>query len=466
MKTSRRHRLANRVTGFILVLCGLLSLGCFATAPDPLPVKTTRANVSVFVKVDGFADVMASYRARQAETTAALGDESESLEKLESLRAQGTGDVDKQVKLAIEKELVRTRTAVVVQSEEKADIILQGTFVAAAFGPTLTWHIEQDEVSILAGQSESTFLDPATFASGVVAGLINEDLEQYANRPIGAPPGGPTPERPKAEPSALAGNLGGEVEEDPDAWAVIIGIEKYREEIPAATYAESDAATFEVFANKKLGVPRRQMKVLVGDRASRSDIASAIEEWLPKNARTRKSRVFVFFSGHGAPDTENGDAYLVPYDADPAYLKTRGYQLNHLYATLDKLPGRQMVFLDACFSGTGSRSVIGKGLRPLVPVAAPAELGVISVAAAKASQTTGAAPDAPHGLFSYFLMKGMAGEADADADSKVSLEELFTYVDNHVAKEARLQNREQQPTLSHPKNLRPAKMTITTGEKQ
>ena len=231
-------------------------------------------------------------------------------------------------------------------------------------------------------------------------------------------------------------------------YAVIIGIEGYQGELPKATHAEADARAFAAYAQTTLGVPASHIKVLSGSRAGKAAIESAVKEWLPRNVRDPNSKVYFFFSGHGAPDPETGTAYLVPWDADPAYLKTRGVSIKSLYTTLETLPAKNLyVFLDACFSGSGSRSVLAKGTRPLVPVKAETARRLVALTASGARETTGAARDMPHGLFTRYLLAGLGGAADANADNAVSVGELADFVTSKVSTDARLDNREQTPSL-------------------
>lgn len=67
------------------------------------------------------------------------------------------------------------------------------------------------------------------------------------------------------------------------------------------------------------------------------------------------------------PNPKSGDAYLVPYDGDPAFIDETGYSLKRMYAALGKLPAKEVIVaLHSCYSGAGGRSVIAKGSRPLV----------------------------------------------------------------------------------------------------
>ena len=103
-------------------------------------------------------------------------------------------------------------------------------------------------------------------------------------------------------------------------FAVVIGVEKYRDIAAGADYAEKDARTVMLYLRDYLGFPERNIKLLTGDRASRSDFAKILELWLPLQV-TPESKVFVYYSGHGAPDPNSQQAYLLPYDGDPKALE-------------------------------------------------------------------------------------------------------------------------------------------------
>ncbi len=71
-------------------------------------------------------------------------------------------------------------------------------------------------------------------------------------------------------------------------------------------------------------------------------------------------------------------------------------------------------------------------------------------AAVLASLTTvalAADPDLKHGIFSYYLMKGMEGDADANKDGKITLGEMQGYLVENVGRQAGMMNRKQEPQL-------------------
>jgi uncharacterized caspase-like protein len=178
-------------------------------------------------------------------------------------------------------------------------------------------------------------------------------------------------------------------------------------------------------------------------------MATFLGPWLEGRV-TSKSRVFVFFAGHGAPEPASGDGYLVPYEGDPAYLGTKAYPLAKLTATLSNLKAAEVTLvLDSCFSGAGGRSVAAKGARPLAARSSAPAGGprLVILSAASGGQISADYPQARHGLLTYFLLKGLSGGADADKDGRVTTAELFAYARPNVERQARLRHVEQTPSL-------------------
>lgn len=231
------------------------------------------------------------------------------------------------------------------------------------------------------------------------------------------------------------------VPERPEDFAVIVGIEKYSD-LPDASYAEADAAAVRAHV-EALGVPPRNIAFLGGAKAGRASLEKYLEDWLPRLAKP-EGRVFFYFSGHGAPDPSTGEPYLVPWDGDPNFLARTAYPVKRLYEKLSALKSRRvLVMLDSCFSGAGGRSVLPAGTRPLVSrMDAPSSGRLTVLAAAADNQITGAVPGQAHGAFTYFLLKGLNGEAkDFTAGG------LHAYLSPKVQDEAARVNRAQEPRL-------------------
>lgn len=259
-------------------------------------------------------------------------------------------------------------------------------------------------------------------------------------------PSAPAPAAPKAPVSDIDAPAR-RGPERPDDFALVIGIEEYQS-LPRADYAVRDAQAVRRHL-AALGVPERNIVSLEGAAATGGKLKSYLEQWLPRNVKP-DSTVFVYYSGHGAPEPAFGDAYLVPWDGDPMFLATTALPLKQFYADLAKLKAKRVVVaLDACFSGAGGRSVLAKGARPLVVKvddAVPASDRLTVLAAASGSEITGSLDGQAHGLFTYYFLKGLSGDAK-NAAGTVTPKSLYEYLKPRVQDEARRQNREQTPTF-------------------
>lgn len=198
----------------------------------------------------------------------------------------------------------------------------------------------------------------------------------------------------------------------------------------------------------KKGMKHRNIELLTNDNATLSDLRKVIETKLPNIVKSSSKLIF-YYAGHGAPNPTNGDAYLIPYDGDPAYLQDTAYQLNRLYDKLGKLPSSNiLVLIDACFTGSGGRSVIASGSRSLIRVekkkySFPQNLTVVT--SSSDNQISTSYPEQKHGLFTYFLLKLIE-------NGNNDIGKVFEYIKINVQEEAKRKNVEQTPT-SFPANI-------------
>lgn len=222
--------------------------------------------------------------------------------------------------------------------------------------------------------------------------------------------------------------------------AVVIGVEEYQR-LPKSDYSVRDANLVKAYV-LALGFRERNVELLVNDGATQSSIRKTVETWLPNRVKPG-SRVLVYYSGHGAPDPQSGEAYLVPYDGDPNYLPDTGYPLKRLYEALGKAKAKEViVLLDSCFSGAGGRSVLAKGARPMVLVQEgarlPPNLAVLS--SSQGAQISTSFPDKGHGLFTYYFVKALR-------EGKKTLADIYEAIKPEVEDEAKRQNIQQAPSL-------------------
>lgn len=226
----------------------------------------------------------------------------------------------------------------------------------------------------------------------------------------------------------------------PKAYAVVIGVAKYRRKLPAADFADDDARLVARYLRSAWGYQDANVAELINDEASKGDFEKYFEKWLPNHVEPG-SEVFVYYSGHGAPNPKTGDAYLVPFDADPTYIDETGYSVKRMYERLGRLPAAKVaVVMDSCFSGAGGRSVIAAGARPLVTLAqadVPAKITALSASAA--DQISNSYQAQGHGLFTYYFLKGIKQKGD-------DLRGVFDYLKPEVSGYARRElNADQEP---------------------
>jgi hypothetical protein len=211
------------------------------------------------------------------------------------------------------------------------------------------------------------------------------------------------------------------VDPRPDDIAVIIANADYSAKgtkVPDVVPAYADAEGFKKYATTALGVPTGNV-VMVRDATS-AELAyifgtkrnpdGKLAEWIKPN----KSHVYIYYAGHGAPGDKSGRGFLVPVDVDGSMIGVKGLALETLYANLSKLPARSVTLVaEVSFSGISeSGNVLNKMLPGLKPKSTPVP-GNLTVAIAGApSQVASWERDASHGLFTKYLLKGMAGEAD------------------------------------------------------
>ncbi|MBI5199289.1 MAG: caspase family protein [Nitrospirae bacterium] len=239
---------------------------------------------------------------------------------------------------------------------------------------------------------------------------------------------------------------------NPKNWGLIIGIEKYAF-LPSVDYAGKDALTMKEYMMKILGIPEENIILLSDSKATKSQIEGHLKGYLPTNVE-KETNLYIYFAGHGLPDIEKGNAYLVPYDGDTRFITQTGYKLNDFYEDLNKLNiQRTYVFLDACFSGTQAR-----GEKMLLAGARPALIHIedikfhsdkiIFLNASEGAQISSSYPEKQHGLFTYFLLSGLRGKADTNKDGSITIEELYNHVKENVIKFSRRKGIEQTPSLN------------------
>ena len=164
--------------------------------------------------------------------------------------------------------------------------------------------------------------------------------------------------------------------------------------------------------------------------------------------------MIIFFAGHGLASNNGEELYILPPDSDPDLLSRTALSRSELFKTvLQYNPKSVTMFFDTCFSGISrDEKTLLASARPVRVVADETEESLPKnftiFSASQLDQISSGIKDAQHGIFSYFLMKGLEGNADLNKDNKITNGELLSYMDDKISIQASSLGREQNPSLT------------------
>ena len=233
--------------------------------------------------------------------------------------------------------------------------------------------------------------------------------------------------------------------------ALIIGIENYASN-PKATYANLDAKYFYQYAKNIFGVKSENIKILVDEDANLVSSLGALNKWLPSKIKKNHTELIIYFAGHGLASPNGKELYLIPQDGDSDLLERTAISRNEIFEFVKKLnPKKVTVFFDTCYSGVSrDDQQLMADARPLKIVAdeqdTPENFTIFS--ASQLDQISSGLKEAKHGIFSYYLMKGLEGKADSNQDKKITNGELISYLDENISQKASELGRQQNPSLA------------------
>ncbi len=240
--------------------------------------------------------------------------------------------------------------------------------------------------------------------------------------------------------------------EQPDAVGVAIGIGAFRDSTLAnSRFAAHDATVMAGYLKQASGIPGERIKVLTDGQALRDDLVAVFETWLPTQARPQGT-VYVYISGRAVVEPETGAVSLIPYDGRPGN-RQRLYGLGRLHAALAHLPiERAIVMLDISLEPVAGVPGTPSALRwdPDESQVPPGR--IVQMIGNTAMQDAHDYVPGQHGLFTYFLLKGLRGEADPKRTGRVLLRELCRYVQTQVQEVAQAEfgNRQSPVCLPSP----------------
>ena len=242
-------------------------------------------------------------------------------------------------------------------------------------------------------------------------------------------------------------------------FAMIMGISTYKF-IRPLSFADSDAELFRDFLKSPAGgkIADSNIYFLKNEEAKAANFLVKGMSWLRNRNLKTGDRLYIYLSGHG--DAINQEEYFyLTYDCNPAgdknnYLITGTIQLYNLKVRIAEASrkGVEVIFImDAC--RTNELPGGGEGQQQLQAAISEKQAGEIIMLATGAGQESLEDPligGTGHGVFTYYLVDGLTGQADAQGshDNLVTLDELEKYIASTVPAYAQEKhNRKQNPFL-------------------
>lgn len=244
----------------------------------------------------------------------------------------------------------------------------------------------------------------------------------------------------------------------PQAIGIAIGAGRFRDPaMPDLQFASRDAEVMAKYFKSFMGVPSQRVRLMQDANVMKEDLVEVFEQWLPRQADPRSTAI-VYVSGRAIVDSSTGAVSLVPFDGS-ASTPARLFSLARLQRALARASVQQAVLLlDLSLEST-------PGADPsenLVPAWDGTDNGqaadrLMWIIGNNALQDAHAYRPGQHGLFTYYLFKGLRGAADLDRNGMVLAGELCTYVHRQVQDVAKHQYGNAQEPLCLP-NGRPSRL--------
>ncbi|MBD2198249.1 MULTISPECIES: GUN4 domain-containing protein [Calothrix] len=224
-------------------------------------------------------------------------------------------------------------------------------------------------------------------------------------------------------------------------WLLLVGVNQYEdEEIPSLQYSALDCQGLgEALHAATQAFPQKEV-IIYNDFASKQPKLANVLTSLREIAAVTKpiDTVLFYFSGHGMLEPSTQQVILCLQDTQKSNLIDTGLQLQEVLQLLENCSAQQqLLILDACHSGgmtlLGARGEVDPQLNPtpeLVEILrqrAAKRKGFYALLSCDRSQQSWEFPQLGHGVFTYYLIRGLKGEA-ADSQGIIEADGLYRYV--------------------------------------
>lgn len=231
-------------------------------------------------------------------------------------------------------------------------------------------------------------------------------------------------------------------------WILLVGVNEYQDiSLPSLRYPALDCQGLEEALFKATqGFPNKEV-IVHHDFAAQPPTLQMIRGSLQKILSQSQSQdsILLYFSGHGMLEPNTQQAVLCLADTRKDDLLGTGLGMQALLQMLGSIPANQQVLcLDTCHSG--DMRLLGKDsgsardgniaenlpnptkqMMDLLRQRAAQSKGFCALLSCDQGQKSWEFPELGHGVFTYYLMRGLLGEA-ADSHGIIEADGLYKYV--------------------------------------
>ncbi len=223
-------------------------------------------------------------------------------------------------------------------------------------------------------------------------------------------------------------------------YAMLVGISKYKKPELSLQFAHQDANLFDKLLESPLGgaLPSDQILLLENEQATTAAVRNGFQDFLKRRAG-KNDTVIILIAGHGTVEIPGSrNAFILTYDSDPEDLTSTALPMAEVRSLFeDQLSkvGRVILFVDVCKAGTIG-TIQNTTVNADVEHLGDAQGDLLGLLASRPREISLEGPQygGGHGAFSYYVVKGLEGDADTDKDGSVDASELISYVSEQVPK--------------------------------
>ncbi|MGR3220308.1 MAG: caspase family protein [Candidatus Anammoxibacter sp.] len=228
-------------------------------------------------------------------------------------------------------------------------------------------------------------------------------------------------------------------------FAVVIGISRFKDKkIRPLRYADRDAQSFYDFLVSPTGgsINPSNIKLLKNEDATLKNVKNALTNFLKQSVD--EDIVIIYLASHGEPEPDRPkNMYILTYDSEIDNLSATAYHMEDVNRDLKRyVAAKRLIFLaDACHAGGIAAGGFSAGgvtnpINNALSAVSTTGEGWAMITASRSSEVSLESDKwgNGHGVFTYFLLRGLNGNADVAGNYNgiVTIAEVYDYLENKV----------------------------------